>query len=98
MALAGVGLLSGCSVVLRHRRLLRTRVLVEAPAKRAGVGKPVECLLEPLASPIEIEVSATGSAKVTSLPKRSELVLVVDTVGPLPRIERKLRQIRHQPT
>ena len=70
---------------------------MEAPVVEAGSDKPIECFLQAQDRPVEFEVSATGSNRVDPIPKWSELVLILKTVGPTPQIERLLTKVKHQP-
>ena len=88
----------GCWVELRRRklhfwwtRLVTAEAYVQQPG---GQRNPLHQLLEPLGAPVTIPLEVRGTFdKTINVPKMSYLVLVLETVGPVRKLEHVLTTV-----
>lgn len=97
-----------CRVELKKRHLLLwKRTLLSIPvhllaSSPADVGPERELTkdsildlkIEPVSPPVSIDIFANGPSLTNGLPKWSELVLILDIVGPIRRMERTIQRVR----
>ena len=90
----------GCHVNLKRSHCLFWRkTITSALVMTEHPDRPItDILLQPLSSPLEMDVWVHGNTGDIALPHKSWLVLVLDMVGPIRKIERELSRVVHEPT
>jgi len=94
----------GCSLLLKQRHLIFwKRTIVDIPMRayegNINLPRPWDFELAPTSSPFTIEAEAVGQGFVEGqqqIPKRMEMFISFEMVGPIRRLERKLSNVRHE--
>lgn len=81
----------GCSLVLKKPHWgLWSKRLVEVPALNGITAEPIDLFVPPFSPPTEVDVQADALMNLGELPRWFHVAIVLDTVGPMRRIERRL--------
>ena len=89
-------------IALQTRRWFgRKQVLFSVPLEELatqGNHEVRDIVIEPQAKPIELHILTTkGIPVIRHFPRKSRLMLVLELVGPVRRVEYKLHDLRHDP-
>ena len=89
----------GCSVELKRRYLLLWhKTIVNIPVRVNHDKTPwKEVFLEPMSRSHTVALNALSAFTNIELPKRSDLFIVLDLVGPIKKMERLLQHIERGP-
>ena len=91
--------ITGACAALKTRFLWFWRRTIVTVPVTARVGPSLEdLLLEPQCSPVQLEAWIDGPTGNAKLERTMELWLVLDMVGPIRKLERKLTTVKHQPS
>ena len=94
----------GCWAELRTRRwLLWKRTLATIDVGVPDPGDPArhtpitDILIRPVSAPRKVTIQILGNIRDFTMPRRSELVLILKMVGPIRRLEHQLTRVTHDP-